>query len=191
MASPFGTHPQLSAFGVVKVKKSLSKIASEIQNRDTPNDVFITPLPLAKIQIDMIKAEPQEVWMDPFKNDGSYFNQFPQHEGVEHEWTEILYGRDFFTYRGEVDIICSNPPFSLINKCLEKFVELKPRVISILIGTMNVTPSRFERMEKAGYTLTEYRLCAWAPIVGMACVIQWERTNLLTTPNIKTYIGRF
>tara|TARA_R110000824_G_scaffold367662_4_gene556873 strand:+ start:655 stop:1185 length:531 start_codon:yes stop_codon:yes gene_type:complete len=173
---------------VKKVKKSLGAVGQKIQKRKVANDVFITPLPLAKLQIDMVVSDPWEVWMDPFKNDGSYFNQFPDTQ--YHKWTEILEGRDFFTFKGEVDVICSNPPFSLINKCIEKFVELKPRVISILIGTMNVTPRRMEYMEKSGYTLTQYKIASWKPIIGMAVILQWEKTDF-NVKSIGTYLGRF
>ena len=73
----------------------------KIRQRETPNDVWITPKPLAKKQIDMVSAsldaDKQEnmkmVWYDPFRNSGNYFFQFP--EGGDHEWSEILDGRDF------------------------------------------------------------------------------------------------
>ena len=95
-----------------------------------------------------------------------------------------------------MDIICSNPPFSLINKCLEKFIELSPRVISILVGALNITPRRMEMMEKAGYVQTEFRMASWKPIVGMAVIVQWEKADSLNPweadelKNNQAYIGR-
>ena len=80
----------------------------KIRQREVPNDVWITPLPLAKKQIDMVLASlesmvadkqdnsktlPEIVWYDPFRNSGNYFHQFPK---GDHEWSEILDGRDFF-----------------------------------------------------------------------------------------------
>ena len=78
-----------------------------------------------------------EVWYDPFRNNGSYFNQFPA--DCVKEWSEIEDGRDFFDAEGKVDVICSNPPFSLMNECLDKCVQLQPRVISLLMGCLNLT----------------------------------------------------
>jgi len=47
-----------------------SSISHNIKQRDTANDVFITPLQLAKTHIDMIDGRADDVWFDPFKNDG-------------------------------------------------------------------------------------------------------------------------
>ena len=46
-----------------------SSISHAIKKRDKPNDVFITPLPLAKFHIDMIETIETDTWYDPFKND--------------------------------------------------------------------------------------------------------------------------
>ena len=42
-------------------------------------------------------------WYDPFRNSGSYYNQFP--DAVSKEWSEIIDGRDFFQFNKKVDII--------------------------------------------------------------------------------------
>ena len=197
--NPFRIYPLRGVMDEPKVKsKSPIQKLGDIARREVANDVFITPLSLAKIQIDLIKSDECDIWMDPFKNNGSYYKQFPESWIVQHQWTEILEGRDFFTYEGHVDIICSNPPFSLINKCLEKFIELSPRVISILVGALNITPRRMEMMEKAGYVQTEFKMASWKPIVGMAVIIQWEKEpthwgdtrSLTKAKKNQAYIGR-
>jgi hypothetical protein len=86
----------------------MSETSRAIKQRENPNDVFITPLPLALHQIKMIEFQPHDIWFDPFKNNGSYYNQFPTENKV---WTEILDGKDFFQFNESVDIICSNPPY--------------------------------------------------------------------------------
>tara|TARA_R110000787_G_C13200387_1_gene423976 strand:- start:39 stop:632 length:594 start_codon:yes stop_codon:yes gene_type:complete len=193
--NPFRIYPLRGVMDEPKSKSPIQKLG-DIARREVANDVFITPLSLAKIQIDLIKSDECDIWMDPFKNNGSYYKQFPESWIVQHQWTEILEGRDFFTYEGHVDIICSNPPFSLINKCLEKFIELSPRVISILVGALNITPRRMEMMEKAGYVQTEFRMASWKPIVGMAVIVQWEKADSLNPweadelKNNQAYIGR-
>ena len=67
----------------------MSSTAHKIRQRETPNDVWITPLPLAKKQIDMVSASlyadkqdntksppflDEIVWYDPFRNSGNYFH---------------------------------------------------------------------------------------------------------------------
>lgn len=150
---------------------SLSNTSTSIKKRDLSNDVFITPLGLAKLQIDSIKHYKKEIWFDPFKNSGSYYNQFPTEDK---EWTEILLGRDFFKFNGKVDIICSNPPYSMIDKILEKSAKLKPRVISYLIGINNLTAKRMEMMEQHGYYITYFHVTKVWRWFGMSVIVNWE-----------------
>jgi len=151
---------------------SKSITSHNIKQRETPNDVFITPLKLAKYNIDMIEYNEDEIWYDPFKNNGSYYNQFPNENK---KWSEILEERDFFTFDEKVDIICSNPPYSMINKVLEKSVELKPRIISYLIGINNLTAKRLEYMENNGYYITKLHMCKVFKWYGMSMIVVWER----------------
>ena len=112
----------------------MSKTGHTIKKRDKANDIFITPLDLAKKHIDSIEYCDSDIWYDPFKNSGNYYNQFPTDNKL---WSEILEDEDFFEFDTEVDIICSNPPYSMINKVMEKSVSLKPHTISYLIGQNN------------------------------------------------------
>tara|TARA_R110001592_G_scaffold338236_2_gene625220 strand:+ start:1902 stop:2402 length:501 start_codon:yes stop_codon:yes gene_type:complete len=151
---------------------SKSITSHNIKQREIPNDVFITPLKLAKYNIDMIEYNEDEIWYDPFKNNGSYYNQFPNENK---KWSEILEERDFFTFDEKVDIICSNPPYSMINKVLEKSVDLKPRIISYLIGINNLTAKRLEYMENNGYYITKLHMCKVFKWYGMSMIVVWER----------------
>ena len=72
---------------------------------------------MAKTAIDMIETNANDVWFDPFKNTGNYYNQFPTTNKV---YTEILEDKDFFEFEGDVDVICSNPPYSMLNKIIKK-----------------------------------------------------------------------
>ena len=152
----------------------MAKQSTDIKNRETPNDVFITPLDLAKKQIDMIEYEPHEIWYDPFRNNGSFYNQFPNDNKV---WSEILDGRDFFEFNEKVDIICSNPPFSLFLKIIEKCIELNPRVISFMFSAHNLTPKRLEIMEEAGYGLTKMFIFKVRKWYGITYVLQFEKNK--------------
>ena len=151
-----------------------SKISHAIKSRKTPKDVFITPLPLAKKQIDMIDIRDGDVWYDPFKNSGSYFNQFPE-TGAIHEWSEILDDKDFFEFDGKIDIISSNPPYSFLDRIITKSIELNPRVISYLIGQQNFTSRRIEIMNNAGYSLTRCLMLKFFEWYGMGYIIQFEK----------------
>lgn len=151
-----------------------SKTSTKIKNRDKPNDIFLTPLRLSKYHIDMIKYKDNDIWFDPFKNNGSYFNQFPNENKV---WSEILENKDFFNFNGKVDIICSNPPYSCIDKILEHSVFLKPKIISYLIGINNLTPKRIEYMERNNYFITNIHLCKVYKWYGMSSIIIWKKNK--------------
>jgi hypothetical protein len=150
-----------------------SSISTKIKQRTTPNDVFITPPKLAKVGISMIDCKESDIWFDPFKNDGSYYNQFP--ENFPKKWCEILEGKDFFDFDEPIDIISSNPPYSMIDEVLSKSVELKPRVIQYLLGINNLTPKRLEFMENNNYGLTKIHLCKVFKWYGMSCIFQFEK----------------
>ena len=44
----------------------------------------------------------------------------------------ILQGKDFFEFNEEADCICSNCPYSMIDKVLEKSIELNPDLLPYL-----------------------------------------------------------
>jgi hypothetical protein len=157
-----------------------SSISHKIKSRETCNDVFITPVALAKTHIDMIKSIPTDVWLDPFKNSGNYYNQFPTENK---EYTELLEGKDFFDYTTKVDVICSNPPYSMIDNVLEHSVKLEPRVISYLIGVNNLTSKRIEYLEKNGYNITKLHMCKVYKWYGMTLIVVFEKNK----PSIITY----
>lgn len=170
-----------------------SSISHQIKHRQNPKDVFITPECLAITQI--VKTEeifqkkfypntPEYknivpvVWYDPFKNTGNYFNNFPNKEKGGHLWAEILEGKDFFKYNPEEDvghtdnlIICSNPPFSMMDKIYERCIELKPKVISLMVALHSLTPKRLEMMNEAGYVLEHMHMCKVFSWYGMSCYV--------------------
>ena len=150
-----------------------SNVAHKIKHRDKPKDVFITPEKLAKTHIDMISpAYKTSIWYDPFKNSGSYYNQYPTENK---KWSEILEGKDFFEFDEEVDVIASNPPYSMIDKVLEKSIALKPMVISYLLGINNLTAKRMEYMEANGYYITKLHMCKVFKWFGMSLIVVWEK----------------
>ena len=149
-----------------------SKIAHSIKQRNKANDIFITPIDLAKKHIDMIEFNENEKWLDPCKNNGSYYNNFPNDNK---DYCEILEQKDFFEYEGHVDIIIQNPPYSLMNKWIEKNIKLKPRIISFLIGIGNLTAKRIETLENAGYGLTKMKMLKIYRWYGMSSIVVFEK----------------
>ena len=130
---------------------------NKIRNREVPNDVFYTPIELVKIHLKKVSpyVKPDDVIYDPFYGKGVYYNTFPEEfKKNKFEFSEIELGKDFFNFNGKVDVIISNPPYSIMNKVLQKSVELQPHTISFLIGLLNLTPKRIEFMNKYGYYLS-------------------------------------
>ena len=171
-----------------------SKCGHAIAKRSNPNDVFLTPIPLVKQQIAMIQTFKSDVWLDPFFGTGNYYNNFPTDKK---DFCEIAdpYNKDFFTYKvGEfssrpdaifferpdwdrVDVICSNPPYSMINEILDKCVRLNPRVISLLIGQGNLTTKRIAFMNENGYGLHKVLMSKVFEWYGFSYICQWEKNK--------------
>ena len=148
-----------------------SQTGHKIKNRKEGNDVFLTPTELAKKHIEMIEYNDNDIWYDPFKNSGNYYNNFPNDNKL---WSEILDGKDFFDFNEKIDIICSNPPYSIINPILEKCIQLKPRIISFLIGMGNLTTKRIEFMNNNGYGLYKIRMLKVHAWYGMSFIVHFE-----------------
>jgi hypothetical protein len=142
-----------------------------IKSRDIANDVFITPLGLAKRAIDMVGTT-EGKWLDPFKATGNYYNQFPTENK---EYTEITQDLDFFEYSEPVDVICSNPPYSILNEVFKHSVSLNPKIINYLIGINNLTPKRIEFFNENGYYLTKMEIFKVYKWYGMSVIVQFEK----------------
>lgn len=145
-----------------------------IKKRPNANDIFITPLELAKNHIELIPYNEGDLWLDPCKNDGSYFNQFPTENK---EYCEILENKDFLSYDGKPDIIIQNPPYSILDVWIKKNIELNPRVISFLIGIGNLTTRRIEWLELAGYGITKMKMLKVWKWYGMSVIVVFEKNK--------------
>jgi type I restriction-modification system DNA methylase subunit len=152
----------------------LSSRQHRINNKPTRNDIFYTPLALAKTAIDMVGDKYKDKrWLDPCKGKGAFYDQFPM--TCTKQYCEITDGKDFFEHNDTADVIISNPPYSLIDRWLEHTIQLKPTVVNYLIGINNLTARRLEMMETAGYTLTKLHMCKVRQWFGMSVIVQWER----------------
>tara|TARA_R110001599_G_scaffold305030_1_gene511389 strand:- start:336 stop:836 length:501 start_codon:yes stop_codon:yes gene_type:complete len=150
-----------------------SKISHKIKQRIKPDNVFITPLELSKKAIDMIEYDEDDIWYDPFKNSGSYYNQYPNE--CKKYYSEILEGKDFFNFDEKITIISSNPPYSFLDEVILKSLSLEPKIINYLIGVGNLTARRIEMFNNAGYGLTKLHMCKVYKWYGMSYIIQFEK----------------
>lgn len=147
----------------------------KIQKRDKPNDKFYTPLSLVKIHLSKFCIDKESIIYEPFYGKGVYYNEmrnvFPY---CEIKFTEIDMGLDFFEFNEKIDYIISNPPYSIIDKVLEKSILLKPKIISYLIGFGNITTKRIEYMNKNGYFITDFHLTKVWKWYGMSLIITFS-----------------
>ena len=167
-----------------------------IKGRKNAKDVFITPKALAKMHIDMVPDEykiPKSIWLDPCANSNVYFDQFPK---IWNKYRcEILEGNSFFDCtikklsNGDVEehpkmsyyqpkyVICSNPPYSILDDWFKKTIELNPDCFSYLIGIGNLTARRIEWCEKAGYGLTKMKMLKVKSWYGMSVIVVFEKNK--------------
>jgi hypothetical protein len=152
----------------------MEKINKNIKKREIPNDVFITPNELVIKHLELVKkyVDNNDLILDPFFGTGNYYNSFKDifHNNI-FDYTEINLGLDFFEYNKNTNVIISNPPYSCIDKVLEKSVDLKPHTISYLIGINNLTCKRIEFMNNKGYFISDIHLTKVYKWFGMSCMI--------------------
>jgi hypothetical protein len=156
----------------------MEKLTKAIQKRECPNDVFLTPLSLVDIHLNLLKPYYREndLILDPFFGSGHYYNKYPDYfPDCERDYTELSMGRDFFAYDKKVGMICSNPPYSCIDKVLQHSVSLEPHTISYLIGQMNLTAKRIEYMESHGYKLVHLHLSKVFKWFGMSYIVVFSK----------------
>lgn len=147
-----------------------SAISRSIKNRDYPKDVFYTPKTVVKEHLELIieYSKDGDKWFDPFYGGGVYYESFPTENK---DFTEIAMGKDFFTYENKIDIIVSNPPYSMIDKVLEHSVKLNPKVISYFIGMGNLTTKRIKYMNDMGYGLAKLHMTKVYKWYGMSFIV--------------------
>jgi hypothetical protein len=140
----------------------MSLIAKNIQKREKANDKIYTPIKLVKTHLEFMKKfiKDNDILYEPFAGDGRIVNAmseiFPKNIIRQ---TEIDVGTNFFDFNENIDCIISNPPYSILDNIFKKSIELKPRIISYLIGVMNLTPKRVRMMNENKYFIKHIYLC--------------------------------
>jgi type I restriction-modification system DNA methylase subunit len=113
----------------------------EIKGRTKPQDVFYTPVELAKLHIEMIPKRYKHfvnVWLDPCRGKGVYVDNFPKNVipnemdiTPEEGYTTGNFLETKMNFYGSV--IIGNPPYSIIDEWLKKTIELNPACFSYLL----------------------------------------------------------
>ena len=157
------------------IVKLANNIAEKNRNKKA-NDIVYTPIKLVERHIEHIKdlVEPNDIIYESFSGDGRYVKQLRkkfQNKIVE---TEIQNGTDFFEFNEPVDILITNPAYSIMDKVLEHSVKLKPRIISYLIGMMNFTPKRIAYMNENGYYIDRIFFCRVRNWFGITSIITFS-----------------
>ena len=99
-------------------------------------------------------------------------NHFPTEKK---EYCEILEGKDFFEYKGSPDVICDNPPCSMLDKWFDKVIKINPRVYSTPPGVNNLTARRIEKFERAGFGIKKMKMLKVFEWFGMSYIIVFEK----------------
>lgn len=156
-------------------------IANSIKLKPKPNDIYYTPILLVKKHLEFIKeyVEENDIIFDGFFGSGNYYNTYPLvfDKNNTFDWTEIELGKDFFEYDKKVNVIVSNPPYSLIDKIYKKSIELEPHTISFLIGQMNLTCKRIEYMNDNGYFLDKILFTKVYSWFGMSMIVVFTKKS--------------
>lgn len=157
----------------------LSNINTKIKKRPSSNDIFYTPINLVETHLQYVKkyVVDGDVILDGFYGTGNYYNSYSKFFKGSFEYTEIEMGKDFFEYEKKVDVIISNPPYSIIDKILEKSVSLEPHTISYLIGQNNLTCKRIEYMNTNGYFLDRLFFTKVFKWFGMSCIVVFTKKS--------------
>jgi len=137
------------------------------------NDIWLTPECVARDHIETVKSfeTTERKWVDPFKNTGNYYNNFPTDNK---DWCEILEGRDALEYDYKDTVVASNPPYSFINKLLTKMATDKAHTISLLVMTNHITTPRLEMMKNFGYKMTNIKFYNIKGYMNTAVALTWE-----------------
>jgi len=133
-----------------------------------------TPNELAKKLIEFIPLQDNDIVLEPFKGEGSFYNNLPSN--VIKEWTEIEEGKDYKSFNTAVDWVISNPPFRLesdngrVNSfwiILKHYTQLAKKGIAFLGNDYcfsTLTPIRMKELNDLGFYLQCYKICnvkAW------------------------------
>lgn len=129
------------------------KMRQLIPTNTKRNDCVQTPYILAEAIINHFK--PNGKILEPCKGQGNFLRALPK--GTD--WCELLEGRDFFDYKGKVDWIITNPPYSKMRKFMQKAMEVSDNVVFLTTINHLWLKARIRDINQAGFGIKEIVLC--------------------------------
>lgn len=130
-----------------------------------------TPEECCKKLLTFIPFEEGDVVLEPFKGEGSFYNNFP--DNCIKQFCEIEEGLDYKDYSNEFDWVISNPPFRLeqpngkrVNSfyfLLEYYTAKAKKGIAFLANDYclsTITPIRLKKLNERGWYITKIVVCS-------------------------------
>lgn len=116
------------------------------------NDDVQTPVGLAKLIVEHFDSQIDlnDTLLEPCKGDGN-FHKFMWHS----DYCEIKEGKDFFDYKGHVNWIITNPPWSLFRKFLVKAMGVADNVVFLVTINHIWTKARIRDIRQANFGIKE------------------------------------
>jgi len=148
-----------------------STVGHKIKHRRKSNDDFTTPEALAIKLIGMVKLKPRQIVLDPALGTGSFYGNFPRFVNTRYCDKE----ENFFMWSEPVDWIITNPPYSCLDKWLEKSFQVCRVGCAYLLGLHNITPRRIEMANRAGFGLSGIHLCKVFEWMGISSFVIFEK----------------
>lgn len=147
-----------------------SSIGHKIKHRRYANDEFPTPPKLCEELTKLLSIESCSVVLEPALGTGNFYKAFPL------SWNRKKTD-SFNLWRGRVDWIVSNPPYSEIDYFLDKSCDICRYGFAYLLTLHNLTPKRIELCERKGFGITHIHLCKVYHWFGISAFIVWERNK--------------
>jgi hypothetical protein len=129
-----------------------------------------TPKDLAEALIKFVDLKDGDKVFEPFKGEGAFYNAFPTN--VVKDWTEIVEGKNYKDYTGDIDWVITNPPFRLdeggkrenaFYKLLKYYTERCKKGIAFLGNDScfsTLTPKRLEELNNSGWYIHNIVCCS-------------------------------
>lgn len=164
-----------------------------------PNENYPTPKSYVRSLMDHLVLRPTDTFLEPARGKDRAIFDMVELPAKQKHWAELTEGRDYLNTpfpAGSMDVIITNPPFSLTREFLEKsFTELAPDGTLIYLQRVNYLGAvkRVDMWQQMGYPDKFPVLVPRPKFVGggndsteYAWFI-WDRGNRL--PGVKTGIS--
>lgn len=112
-------------------------------HKSTASDSVNTPHEIASMIVKYFN--PSGLILEPCRGYGNIYNVLPEPK----DWCEIKQGRDFLEYRGKVDWIITNPPYSIYDIFLQKCFEVADNVVLLTPIAKAFKSMKIERLVDA------------------------------------------